>query len=98
MGGPVRPAIVITVDNFGVTSDKPSHPELLDYLAGRFVSDGWPIKRLVKTLVLSRTYRLSSDAPTASLDADPADRLLWRHAPRRLDAEEMRVQCGAPER
>jgi hypothetical protein len=82
--------IVITVDNFGVTGDKPSHPELLDYLAGRFVEDGWSVKRLVKTLVLSRTYRLGSDAPAASLDADPADRLLWRHAPRRLDAEEMR--------
>ena len=53
--------IVTTVDNFGVTGDTPSHPELLDYLARRFVRDGWSVKSLVRTLVLSRTYRLGSE-------------------------------------
>ncbi|MCU1261551.1 MAG: Planctomycete cytochrome [Bryobacterales bacterium] len=82
--------IVTTVDNFGITGDQPSHPELLDYLASRFVQDGWSIKKLVRTLVLSRTYRLGSEAPAAYREIDPANRLLWRHSPRRLDAEEIR--------
>jgi cytochrome c553 len=82
--------LVKSVDNFGVTGDALSHPELLDYLANRFVNDGWSVKRLVRTIVLSRTYRLSSEEAPANLAADPANRLLWRHAPRRLDAEEIR--------
>jgi hypothetical protein len=52
--------IVRTVDNFGSTGEKPSHPELLDHLAVRFVADGWSVKKLVRELVLSRTYRQSS--------------------------------------
>ncbi|VTS02881.1 PSD1 and planctomycete cytochrome C domain-containing protein [Tuwongella immobilis] len=82
--------IVSTVDNFGVTGDRPSHPELLDHLAQRFVSEGHSIKRLIRTLVLTRTYQLSSDATAANRAKDPANRLLWRHAPRRLTAEEFR--------
>lgn len=82
--------LVTTVDNFGVTGDKPSHPELLDYLAGRFVHDGWSIKSLVRSLVLTRTYRLSSAELPANIEVDPSNRLLWRHAPRRLNAEELR--------
>ena len=82
--------IVSTVDNFGVTGDRPSHPELLDYLATSFVSDGWSIKKLVRRIVLSRSYRLSSIAPAGHREADPANRLIWRHSPRRLDAEEIR--------
>jgi cytochrome c553 len=82
--------IVRTVDNFGVTGDTPSHPELLDHLAGRFVQNGWSVKSLVRAVVLSRAYRLSSAATEKHLAADPADRLVWRHAPRRLDAEEVR--------
>jgi len=82
--------IVSTVDNFGVTGDSPSHPELLDYLARRFVEDGWSVKRLVRTLVLSHTYRLGSEAPVGYREIDPRNRLLWRHSPRRLDAEEIR--------
>jgi hypothetical protein len=82
--------IVSTVDNFGVTGAAPSHPELLDHLARGFVADGWSVKRLVRRLVLTRAYRLSSDSTAAHRAADPADRLVWRHAPRRLSAEEVR--------
>lgn len=82
--------IVSTVDNFGVTGDAPSHPELLDHLARRFVRDGWSTKKLVRAIVLTRTYQLSSEAPATHLAIDPANRLVWRHSPRRLDAEEIR--------
>jgi hypothetical protein len=82
--------IVSTVDNFGTTGDSPSHPELLDHLASRFIRDGWSIKRLVRSIVLSRSYRLGSGATPAHLAADPSNSLVWRHAPRRLDAEEIR--------
>lgn len=82
--------IVSTVDNFGTTGDVPSHPELLDHLAGRFVDDGWSLKKLIRTLVLTRTYRLDSAAEPVNLAVDPSNCLLWRHAPRRLDAEELR--------
>jgi cytochrome c553 len=82
--------LVASVDNFGVTGDVPSHPELLDHLAVRFVRDGWSVKKLVRAIVLSRVYQLGSDASRPNLDADPANRLLWRHSPRRLSAEEIR--------
>jgi cytochrome c553 len=82
--------IVNTVDNFGITGGAPSHPELLDHLAGRFIADGWSVKKLVRQLVLTRAYQLSADAPAANRTADPANRLVWRHAPRRLAAEEVR--------
>jgi len=82
--------IVSTVDNFGTTGDQPSHPELLDHLATQFMREGWSVKTLVRELVLSRTYRLSSQAMVSYREIDPANHLLWRHSPRRLDAEEMR--------
>ncbi|HND53752.1 MAG TPA: DUF1553 domain-containing protein, partial [Pirellulaceae bacterium] len=82
--------LVSTVDNFGVTGDAPSHPELLDYLAQTTIKDGWSLKRLVRQLVLTRTYQLSSQATEEHLARDPGNRLLWRHAPRRLTAEEIR--------
>jgi len=82
--------LVKTVDNFGVNGDVPSHPELLDHLANAFVADGWSVKKLVRTIVLSRAYGLSSDAIAANVEVDPADRLVWRHAPRRLTGEEIR--------
>ena len=82
--------LVGSVDNFGVTGDPPSHPELLDHLAARFVADGWSVKRLVRAIVLSRAYQLGPDAPARHLEVDPANRWIWRHAPRRLDAEEIR--------
>ncbi|MDB6137992.1 MAG: Planctomycete cytochrome [Verrucomicrobiaceae bacterium] len=82
--------LVSTVDNFGINGDRPSHPELLDYLAGEFVRQKWSVKQLVRTLVLTRSYQLGSEAPAASKEQDPANHLVWRHSPRRLDAEEIR--------
>ena len=82
--------LVTTVDNFGITGDRPSNPELLDYLARQFVRDGWSIKKLVRQIVLSRAYRLGTDAPSSYRDVDPLNRLIWRHAPRRLETEEIR--------
>ncbi len=82
--------LVSTVDNFGTTGDRPSHPELLDHLAQRFQRDGWSVKKLVRTLVLTRAYQLSSVASAEHRALDPGNRLVWRHAPRRLDAEEIR--------
>jgi hypothetical protein len=82
--------LVRSVDNFGVTGDTPSHPELLDHLAARFVSGGWSVKKLVRTIVLTHAYQLSADASPANVAVDPANRLVWRHSPRRLDAEEIR--------
>ncbi len=82
--------LVKSVDNFGVTGDQPSHPELLDHLAQRFVGEGWSVKKLVRAIVLTRAYRLDSAASPANLSVDPSNRLVWRHAPRRLEAEEIR--------
>jgi cytochrome c553 len=77
--------IVRSTDNFGSTGDLPSHPELLDYLAVKFVEDGWNLKRLVKEMVMSKTYRMSSQAPAPA--ADPDNHLLSRMNRKRLDAE-----------
>lgn len=82
--------LVTSVDNFGTTGTTPSHPELLDYLADRFMREGWSIKKLIREMVLSRTYALSSEYREASFQADPGNALLWRHSPRRLDAEAIR--------
>jgi hypothetical protein len=82
--------IVSTVDNFGVTGDVPSNPALLDHVARRFVADGWSVKKLVRTLVLTCTYRLSADKSDRAAAEDPANKLFWRHLPRRLTAEEIR--------
>jgi hypothetical protein len=82
--------LVRNVDNFGSAGDRPSHPELLDYLAGRFVADGWSVKKLVRTIVLSRTYQLSGAADAALLKADPENLLLGRRNRKRLDAEAIR--------
>ena len=82
--------IVSTVDHFGVTGDTPANPELLDHLANRFIQNGWSVKKLVRAIVLSRSYRLSSESVEANRAIDPANKLIWRHTPRRLDAEEIR--------
>jgi hypothetical protein len=82
--------IVTSVDNFGVTGGTPSHPELLDYLAGKFQAEGWSIRKLVRELVLTHAYQLSCDAVAEDVAVDPDNRLLWRHSPRRLEAEEIR--------
>jgi hypothetical protein len=82
--------IVSSLDNFGTTGDQPSNPELLDYLAQDFIRNGWSTKKLVREIVLTRAYRLGSDIPPGYRDIDPADHFVWRHAPRRLEAEEIR--------
>jgi len=79
--------IVRTVDNFGTTGEKPSNPELLDYLATRFVKDGWKTKALVREIVLSRTYRQSSSGAAETVKADADNELFGRANRRRLEAE-----------
>ena len=81
---------VRTVDNFGATGDRPSHPELLDHLALRFVRGGWSVKKMVRSIVLSHTYRLGSAYDEKSYAVDPDNRLLWRMNQRRLDVEAFR--------
>ncbi len=82
--------LVATVDNFGTSGEAPSHPELLDALAVDFVSEGWSTKRLIRKLVLSRTYRQSSAFDADAFQKDPENRLLWRMPKRRLEAEAIR--------
>jgi hypothetical protein len=79
--------IVRTVDIFGTTGEKPSHPELLDHLAARFVAEGWDVKRLIREIVLSRTWQ---EAVTKSSAADPENRLFAHANRRRLEAEQLR--------
>ncbi len=83
-------ALVTTVDDFGVNGAKPTHPELLDYLAVRFVDSGWSVKALIKEIVLSKTYRMSSAASSDCLARDPDNIYLWRMSPRLLEAEVLR--------
>jgi hypothetical protein len=81
--------IVRTVDNFGTTGELPSHPELLDYLASRFVENGWSTKQLVREIVLSSTYQLSSNFNENYSELDPENRLLSSMNRRRIDAESL---------
>ncbi len=82
--------LVRSVDNFGLLGEKPSHPELLDWLASHFVKDGWSLKKLHRRIMLSSTYQMSgTDNPKAAL-IDPENRLLWRANIRRLEAEAIR--------
>jgi hypothetical protein len=84
--------LVKTPDDFGAMGQPPSHPELLDDLARRFIADGWSIKTLHRRIVLSSTYRMRSnpDDDPAAERLDPANRLLHRMNPRRLEAEAIR--------
>ena len=82
--------LVDTPDNFGRTGSLPSHPELLDHLTREFIDDGWSIKRLVRRLVLSRTFSLAAKKDEAAATVDPENRLLWRYQVRRLDVEVIR--------
>jgi hypothetical protein len=79
--------LVRSVDYFGTRGDTPSHPELLDYLAHRFMQEGWSQKKLIRTLALSRTYRLASGNPPSK---DSENKLLTRMNRQRLDAESIR--------
>ena len=82
--------LVRTPNNFGMLSEPPSHPELLDWLASRFVTEGWSIKTLHRSIVLSATYAQSADASPEKLELDPENRLVSRFVPRRLEAEAIR--------
>ncbi len=82
--------LVATPSDFGLRSDPPSHPELLDCLARRFMDDGWSIKNLHRMIVLSATYRQASLDRADGAAADPENRLLWKQNRRRLDFESMR--------
>ena len=83
--------IVPSIDYLGERGDRPTHPELLDHLATRFMRDGWSRKKLIRGLVLSHTYRLSAEAANPQAVAvDPANGLFWRINRQRLDAETLR--------
>jgi hypothetical protein len=82
--------IVASVDNFGVLGERPTHPELLDYLAARFVEDGWSIKKTIRRIVLSRAYQMASTPNAASDRLDPENLLLHRMPMRRLEGEVIR--------
>ena len=82
--------IVDTPSDFGFKGSAPTHPELLDFLADDFVTHGWKIKRLQRQIVLSAVYRQSSAFQPEAARQDAGNRLLWRFAPRRLEAEAVR--------
>ena len=82
--------LVRSVDYFGVRGDRPTHPELLDWLAQRYQELGWSQKQLLRELVLSRTYRQASLSHADFEARDPENRWLWRMPRRRLDAEALR--------
>lgn len=84
--------LVSTPDDFGLSGGRPSHPELLDHLATRFMREGWSIKRLIRSIVLSRTYQLSSTRGDLKTSDAVAERLalFGQHRVRRLDAETIR--------
>lgn len=82
--------LVDTVDNFGALGNEPSNPELLDYLAVKFMEQNWSVKKLIRMIVLSRVYHLSSEHNDANYEKDADNKYLWRMERRRLDAEEIR--------
>jgi len=82
--------IVASTDNFGKLGERPSHPELLDYLANRFVQDRWSIKRMISFLVGSQTYRMSSRSSSKAQEIDPGNVLLQSMRVRRLQGEAIR--------
>jgi hypothetical protein len=82
--------LVRTPSNWGLLGEKPTHPELLDYLAARFIEDGWSVKSLHRRIMLSAAYQMSSDISAEAAEQDPGNRLLSHFSRRRLDVEEMR--------
>lgn len=104
-------ALVPSVANFGLNGDRPSHPELLDWLAVELMENGWHMKPLHRLMVLSNTYRMASnvsDPASANLQIDKTNRFLWRMNSKRMEAEVVRdsvlsvagslnLQRGGPE-
>jgi hypothetical protein len=82
--------IVATVDNLGALGEPPTNQPLLDYLAIRFMEGGWSVKKLIREVMLSRAYQLSSEHSDANYAADPDNTLVWRMNRRRLEAEAIR--------
>jgi hypothetical protein len=84
--------LAANASDFGMLGERPTHPELLDWLAGWFVREGWSLKKLHRLVVTSAAYRRSSEhpAPQAGKLKDPENRLLWSWQPRRLEAEQIR--------
>ncbi len=82
--------LVASPDNFGQLGDRPSHPELLDWLARRFIADGWSMKQMHRLIMLSSTYQMSSTLDAEAIQKDPDNHLLWRAPLRRLEAEAIR--------
>ncbi len=87
--------IVPTADNFGAYGERPSNPELLDYLATRFVRDGWSIKKQIRFLVLSQTFQQASKPAPETMTADPLNRLLSHYPVHRLEGESIRDEILA---
>jgi hypothetical protein len=82
--------IVRTVDNFGRTGERPSHPELLDHLAQELIDSGWSVKAVVRKIVLSRAFAMNSELNHEAYAIDPDNELLWRAHRRRIDPESLR--------
>lgn len=88
--------LVSTPGDFGIRSEPPSHPELLDWLTSRFIQDGWSLKKLQRLILMSSTFRQSSAGPLdpgalkQAVSADPGNRMLWRMNVHRLSFEELR--------
>jgi len=82
--------IVRSMDNFGRLGEKPTHPQLLDWLALHFIESGWSVKAMHRLIMLSNAYQMSTRYDVRAARLDPQNRLLWRMSRRRLDAEEIR--------
>ena len=82
--------LVENPNDLGFNGGQPTHPELLEWLAGEFVRGGWSVKKLHKRIMMSQTYRQSSDWRTTAAAIDSGNRLLWRYSPRRLEGEAIR--------
>jgi len=82
--------IVSTPGDFGRMGMRPTHPELLDYMASYFVENGWSIKKVHRLIMLSNTYQVSSDHQAKAAEADPDNKLMWHYNRRRLEAEAIR--------
>jgi hypothetical protein len=82
--------LVATASDFGVQGERPTHPELLDYLAARFIQEGWSLKWLHREIMTSATYRQASTPRPEAISADAGNSWLWRMNPRRLDIEAYR--------
>lgn len=82
--------IVASLGDFGFLGDRPTHPQLLDWLASDFMASGWKLKRLHKIMMTSKAYRQASTSSAAGIEKDPENRFLWRMPIRRLEAESLR--------